>query len=106
MPKKINIGKILVGFDGKPLLNEEKGHVTAKDILIQYAGSFMSQEPRERIMTRMFGEKLFKADRNKEMKIEDAEYNLLKQMLQKPMHPDIILVQIDDMMDEAKEIKS
>ena len=103
MSKKINIGKILTGFNGKPLLNQENNHVTAKDILIQYVGAYMSQDGRGRIMTRMLGEKLFKADSNSEWVIEDAEFNLLKQMLQKPMHPDIILVQIDEMMDEAKE---
>lgn len=106
MPKKINIGKILVGFDRKPLLSENGEHVIAKDILLQYAGAHMSQDGRERIMTRMFGEKLFNADRNNEMKIEDAEFNLLKKMLQKPMHPDIILVQIDEMIDEAKDVNS
>ena len=105
MSKKINIGKILVGFNGKPLLNQENKHVTAKDILIQYVGAHMSQDGRGRIMTRMLGEKLFKADPNKEWEIEDAEFNLLKQTLEKPMHPDIILVQIDEMMDEVKEKK-
>ena len=103
MVKIINIGKILTGFNGKPLLNQDNKHVTVKDILIQYAGAYMSQDGRGRIMTRMLGEKLFKADLNKEWKIEDAEFNLLKQMLEKPMHPDIILAQIDEIMDTVKE---
>jgi len=103
--KKINIGKILVGFDQKPLLDENKRFVIAKDILLQYVGMYVSQDGKGRIQTRIFGEKLFKADRNKELEIEDAEFNLLKQMLQKPAHPDIILIQIDEMIDEAKDVK-
>ena len=105
MSKRINIGKIMVGFDGKPLLDENKVFATAKGILLQYAGNHMSQDGRERIATRIFGEKLFKADPNSGFEVTDAEFNLLKLMLQKPAHPDIVLVQIDEMMDEAKDVE-
>lgn len=101
MAKKINIGKILVGINGEPILTEEKKHLIAKDILIQYVGSHTSEDGRGRIITRLLGEKLFKADSNSDCAIEDSEFNLLKEMLKKPMYPDIISSQIDEMMDEA-----
>ena len=105
MSKKINIGKILVGFDQKPILNGSNEHLIAKDILIQYVGAHMSQEGRGRIQTRLLGERLWKADRNGEFEMEDAEFNLLKQMLKKPMHPDIVLTQIDEIMDAVEDVQ-
>ena len=105
MAKLINIGKILVGFNQKPMLDTSGGYITIKDILLQYAGNHTSQDGRKRIATRLFGEKLFKADRNNELELSDAEFKLLELMLQKPAHPDIILTQIDEMMDEVKDVK-
>lgn len=107
MAKTLNIGKILIGFNGKAILNENENPVTVKDILLQYAGMYVTKDGKEVIRARMVGQKIFDVPNlGKEagkLKLEDADFELLEKMLADPSHPALIFSQVLEVMDEAKK---
>jgi len=107
MAKTLNIGKILIGFNGKAILNEKEESVTVKDILLQYAGMYVTKDGKEVIRARMVGQKIFDTpDLGKDagkLKLEEADFELLEKMIATPSHPALVFSRVLEVMDEAKQ---
>ena len=75
--RRVNLGFVILGFDGKPLQIEVDKDMTIGEILLIHLGSFMSEDPKEMIVARVLGEKVY-SNLTEEVKFEEAEFDLIK----------------------------
>ena len=95
-----NLQQAITGFDDEPM--EFDGVVmTIKDLLVQYVGSYTSDNPTEMVETWEIGPKLSKA-KNK-IELEDREFLLLKKMTDKPKHINLLYSPMRKYLDAVKE---
>ena len=104
MAKILNIGKIIVGLDGKAVIDEEKTAITVRILLLQYVTRYTTEDSEDIVRTRILAEEIFR-EKN-DLELEEAPFDLLHlKVIRPPMNPAVIYGQLLDVFDEAKPVK-
>ena len=103
--KTVEIGKKLLGFDGKPLTDELKEgddkELTARDILITRVGRLFSAENKERaILAYKVAQKIYDC-KGKTLDLEDTEFGLVIAAMERPTMSPIIEARVHEVLDAA-----
>ena len=107
--KYLDAMKTVTNFDQSIMLTEKGEPANIKDIIMQYAIQFTSEngDYKAIMRTRKIAEKLFNHKIDK-LELEDAEFDLVREMLKKGIgqqkfhHPDIIMAQVYEAMEQAE----
>jgi len=105
--KRIRIGKKITNLEGKPITDNFKEgddkEVYVKDLMKQYVGQLFQAENKERsLLAYLTAEKLHKAKDTVEL--ENAEFKILADSLEKPKHNPVIMAPLYQAMDEAEDL--
>jgi len=79
-----NLDKGITGYDGAEMLINGKPLVI-KDLMMQYVGSYVTQDGKESIAVNAIGQKLYDTKKDK-VEFTDDEYKLLLKATDKPQH--------------------
>ena len=79
-----DLDKGINGYDGEVMLINDKPLII-KDLLMQYLGSFVSQDGKESIAVNAVGQRLY-TSKAEETELTDDEYKLLLKATDKPQH--------------------
>ena len=99
--RKINLKEEIKGFDGKPVLLGSDA-LTVKTMLIQYLGTFASENTSEMIIAHAIGQKVYDGDSN--VLITSSEFRLIEKALEKPQHGAVVYVPFKNAIDGSKEV--
>jgi hypothetical protein len=97
---KLEIGKVLTTFDGKPISGID-GPMVLKDVLLHYLGTFHSKNGKSMIGAFTLGQKIAK-ETDESITLENAEFLLLKEAVQNPVHGALIFGQLQYEMEVAE----
>lgn len=86
---KVNLDQELKNFDGTNLSG-----ISVKAIMIQYLGTYGSQEGKKVIAAYKLGTRVY--DASGEIELSDSELDIMRDSLQKPQHIAIVYAQICD----------
>jgi hypothetical protein len=99
---KMQIGKELTTFEGKPIPADPTGKpMVIKDVLLHYLGTFNSKNGKSMIEAYQLGVKIA-AHAEPEIDLENAEFNVLKEATQNPQHGALIIGQLQAAIEEAE----
>ena len=102
---KMEIGKGIRTFDGKPLPADVTGKpMVIKDVLLHYLGTFNSKNGKSMIEAYQLGVKIA-GHADPEIEIENAEFNILKEATQTPVHGALIIGQLNAVIEAAEAKK-
>jgi hypothetical protein len=100
--KRIRVNKVIEGFDGKPIVMGGEALVV-KDMMLQYLGTFASENPQEMIVAFAIGQKVYSAESY--VDLENAEYKIIEKAISKPQHGTVVFVPFKEAIDSAVELK-
>jgi hypothetical protein len=100
--KKLDISTVINGFDGEPIIQADRP-VTVKIMLCHYLGTHSSANGEESILTHKLGQKVYDHNTDGPMDLEDAEYNLIKKVIQPPKHIDLLYAPFFELIKAAEK---
>jgi hypothetical protein len=101
----LEIGKEIRTFDGKPIPADATGKpMVIKDVLLHYLGTFNSKNGKSMIEAYQLGVKIA-GHVEPEISLENAEFNLVKEAMQNPVHGALIIGQLNAVIEAAEATK-
>ena len=99
--RKINLKEEIKGFDGKAVMLGDEA-LTVKTILIQYLGTFASENTSEMIIAYAIGQNIYESKNS--VLVSSSEFRLIEKALEKPQHGAVVYVPFKNAIDGSKEV--
>ena len=100
----VELGKVMVTFDGRPIPDFQGNPMSVRDVLLHYLGTYTSKNGKNIIDAYQLGMKIAKHT-EATIQLENAEFLILKESVQNPAHGALIMGQIAEVLDRAEETK-
>ena len=102
----MSVGREIRTFDGRPLPVDVTGKpMLIKDVLLHYLGTFNSKNGKSMIEAYKLGVKISDYSES-EIQLENAEFNIIKEAIQNPVHGALIIGQLQEAIDAAEGTKN
>ena len=86
--KTVYLNELIRGFNGDGILVDGEP-MSVKDLLLQYVGTFTSNNGAELILARRVGQKIY--DAKEDIDLEETEWNIVKQAVSRPKHVALVM---------------
>ena len=101
----LELGKEMKTFDGKVLPGDATGKaMVLKDVVLHYLGTFNSKNGASMIEAYRLGVKIA-GHVEPEIQLENAEFNIIKEATQNPVHGALIIGQLQAVIEAAEATK-